>query len=32
MAGGLPDGVLNVVQAEGPAAFEGWSGPSTKGW
>src|ERR687898_905290 len=23
MAGGLPDGVLNVVQAEGPAAFEG---------
>lgn len=22
-AGGLPDGVLNVVQAEGPAAFEG---------
>jgi acyl-CoA reductase-like NAD-dependent aldehyde dehydrogenase len=23
MAGGLPDGVLNVVQAEGPATFEG---------
>src|ERR687886_1367946 len=23
IAGGLPDGVLNVVQAEGPAAFEG---------
>ncbi len=23
MHGGLPDGVLNVVQAEGPAAFEG---------
>src|ERR687895_91276 len=23
MAGGLPDGVLNVVQAEGPTAFEG---------
>src|ERR671917_2332601 len=23
MAGGLPDGVLNVVQAEGPAIFEG---------
>ena len=23
LAGGLPDGVLNVVQAEGPAAFEG---------
>jgi acyl-CoA reductase-like NAD-dependent aldehyde dehydrogenase len=23
VAGGLPDGVLNVVQAEGPAAFEG---------
>ncbi len=23
MRGGLPDGVLNVVQAEGPAAFEG---------
>jgi alpha-ketoglutaric semialdehyde dehydrogenase len=23
MAGGLPDGVLNVVQAEGPSAFEG---------
>src|ERR671912_1105587 len=23
MAGGLPDGVLNVVQSEGPAAFEG---------
>ena len=23
VAGGLPDGVLNVVQAEGPAAFDG---------
>src|SRR5918999_943662 len=36
MAGGLPNGVLNVVQSEGPAAFEGLeraleAGPAGKG-
>src|SRR3712207_6843602 len=30
-AGGLPDGVLNVVQCEGPAAFEGLEGALDEG-
>ena len=30
-AGGLPDGVLNVVQCDGPAAFEGLEGALDEG-